>query len=147
MRKLIVLIMQLLSFCFLLFRDRVCGKDPLIQKCYLLKAKQCFFMFGDLAAFIPCLISMDLPASCRILWWKYSYLLCLIFPWHLFCITSRDHTAGLGPEGPDDSGLPRPGRARCRSAHMASNRLSDPGHVLGSRGRCLAASVWTLPPW
>lgn len=48
---------------FLLFRDRVCGKDPLIQKCYLLIAKQCFFMFGDLAAFILCLISMDLPAG------------------------------------------------------------------------------------
>lgn len=46
------------------------------------------------------------------------------FPWHLFCITSRDHTVGLGPEGPDDSGLPRPSRAHCRSAHMASNRLT-----------------------
>lgn len=78
------------------------------------------------------------------LWWKYSYL--SYFPWHLFCITSRDHTVGLGPEGPDDSGLLRPGHAHCW-AHMASNRLSDSGHVLNSRSRWLGVSVGTPCSW
>lgn len=47
-------------FIFFKFRDRVCGKDTLIQKCFLLIASMLFYVWR------PCLISMDLPASCRI---------------------------------------------------------------------------------
>lgn len=145
LEKLIVLIIQLLVFFFFNLIPRVCVKENLIQKSYLLIAKRCYFIFKDLVPSIPYLISMDLLASWRICDGNTltSPLLFSLAP--VLYHEPWSH-GGTWPRG---TGWLRSSSSKPCSLSLGSHgfQQADSGHVLGSRGIPISMSLIGMCPY
>lgn len=142
MGKLIMLITELL-----LFRQRLCKRHFNPKALSPPQSQAMLFMLEDL---VPS-IHPYFTSSLWIYWFHEGFMMEILllflshFPWHLFCITSRDYMVGLGPERADDAGLLRPGRAHCRLAPAGCSTQAM--CLAGEAGDSLCLCEHFVPDW
>lgn len=91
-----MLLMQLLFFFFLIQSQSLFKRDFNPKVLSPPHSQAMLFYVCRFVPSIPYLISMDLLASWGICDGNVLTSPLFFFPWHLFCVTSRGHTVGLG---------------------------------------------------